>query len=224
MVGSLLYTSVATRLDIAQAVGAASKFNSCPTEAHLTAVKRIFRYRKGTINLGIKYERSADNHFVGFSDADWAGDMDDRYYSTTGNKFLMSGAAIGWFSKKQPVVALSTTEAEYMALSAATQEVVWLNRLLSDIKVTPQMPVVIKEDNQGTIAVARNPISHNRTKHIDIKFYYVCEALEDGIIDLIYCSTEQMAADILTKPLTRQCFETLRLEMGLKNLPSIKSI
>ena len=86
------------------------------------------------------------------------------------------------------------------------------------------MPVVIKEDNQGTIAVARNPISHNRTKHIDIKFRYVREALEDGIIDLIYCPTEQMAADILTKPLTRQCFETLRLEMGLKNLLSIKSI
>ena len=76
------------------------------------------------------------------------------------------------------------------------------------------MPVVIKEDNQGTIAVARNPISHNRTKHIDIKFHYVCEALENGVIDLIYCPTEQMAADILTKPLTRRCFETLRLEMG----------
>ena len=136
----------------------------------------------------------------------------------------MSGAAVDWFSKKQPVVALSTTEAEYVALSAAIQEVVWLNRLLSDIKAMPQMPVVIKEDNQGTIAVARNPISHNRTKHIDIKFHYVREALEDGIIDLIYCPTEQMAADILTKPLTRQRFETLRLEMGLKNLPSIKSI
>ena len=223
MVGSLLYASIATRPDIAQAVGAASKFNSCPTEAHLTAVKRIFRYLKGTINLGIKYERSADDHLVGFSDADWAGDMDDRH-STTGNLFLMSGAAVDWFSKKQPVVALSTTEAEYVALSAATQEEVWLNSLLLDIKATPQIPVVIKEDNQGTIVVARNPISHNRTKHIDIKFHYVREALEDGIIDLIYCPTEQMAADILTKPLTHQRFDTLRLEMGLKNLPSIKSI
>ena len=85
-----------------------------------------------------------------------------------------------------------------MALSAATQEVVWLNRLLSDIKAAPQMPVVIKEDNQGTIALAKNPISHNRNKHIDIKFHYVREALEDGIINLIYCPTEQMTADILT--------------------------
>ena len=134
------------------------------------------------------------------------------------------GAAIDWFSKRQPVVALSTTEAEYVALSAATQEAVWLNRLLSDIKATPQMPVVIKEDNQGTITVARNPISHNRTKHIDIKLHYVREALENGVIDLMYCPTEQMAADILTKPLTRQRFETLRLEMGIKNVSITKSI
>ena len=124
MVGSLLYASIATRPDIAQAVGAVSKFNSCPTEAHLTAVKRIFRYLKGTINLGIKYERSDDKHLVGFSDVDWAGDVDDRHF-TTGNLFLMAGAAIDWFSKRQPVVALSTTEAEYVALSAATQEAVW---------------------------------------------------------------------------------------------------
>ena len=121
----------------------------------------------------------------------------------------MSGALIEWFSKKQPVVALSTTEAEYVDLSAVTQEAVWLNRLLSGIKAEPQMLIVIKEDNQGTIAVARNPISHNRTKHIDIKLHYVCEALEKIIIGLMYCPTEQMTADILTKPMTRQCFETL---------------
>ena len=207
MVGSLLYASIATRPDIAQAVGTVSKFNSCPTEAHLTAVKRIFRYLKGTINLCIKYERSADNCLVGFSDADWAGDMNDRH-STTGNLFMISGAAIAWSRKKQPVVALSTTEAEYVALSAATQEAVWLSRLLSDIKAPPQTPVLIKEDNQGTIAIARNPVSHSRTKHIDFKFHYVREALEEGIIDLIYCPTEQMTADILTKPLAHQQFET----------------
>ena len=197
MVGSLLYAAITTRPDTGQAVGAVSKFNSCPTKAHLTAVKRIFRYLKGTIDLCIKYERSADNHLVGFSDADWAGDLTDRH-STTGNLFMMSGAAINWISKKQPVVALSTTEVEYVALSAATQEAVWLSRLLTDIKAPPKAPILIKEDNQGTIAVARNPVSHNRTKHIDIKFHYGREALEDGIIDLTYCPTEQMTADMLT--------------------------
>ena len=111
-----------------------------------------------------------------------------------------------------------------MALSAATQEAVWLSRLLTDIKAPPKAPILIKEDNQGTIAVARNPVSHNRTKHIDIKFHHVREALEDGIIDLTYCPTEQMTEDILTKPLACQQFETFCLKMGLKNMLSIKSI
>eukprot|EP00731_Ephydatia_muelleri_P018948 Em0011g988a len=218
MVGSLLYAAIATRPDIAQAVGAVSKFNSCPTETHLTGVKHILRYLKGTINLGLKFEKTADSSIIGFSDADWAGDLDNRH-STSGNLFVMSGGAISWLSKKQPVVALSTTEAEYVALGAATQEVVWLRRLLSDIKASPKMPTIISEDNQGTIAIARNPVYHARTKHIDIKYHYVREALMDGVIDLVYCPTQQMTADILTKPLSRDQFETLRHEMGLKDIP-----
>ena len=90
-----------------------------------------------------------------------------------------------------------------------------MRRLLSDIKITPTTPTIIREDNQGTIAVARNPISHARTKHIDIKFHYVCEALYDRVIELVYCPTEQMTADILTNPLSHGRFETLRLDMGL---------
>ena len=100
--------------------------------------------------------------------------MDDRH-STTGNLFLVSGGAVSWLSRKQPVVALSTTEAGYVSLSTATQEALWLRRLLSEIKAIPAAPTVIKEDNQGTIAVAKNPISHARTKHIDIKFHFVRE-------------------------------------------------
>ena len=143
IVGSLLYAAIATRPDIAQAVGAVSKFNSCPTETHITGVKRILRYLKGTINLGLKFEKKADNSIIGFSDADWAGDLDNRH-STSGNLFVMSGGAIRWLSKKQPVVTLSTTEAEYVALGAATQEVVWLRRLLLDIKASPKIPTVCR--------------------------------------------------------------------------------
>ena len=154
MVGSSLYAAVATRPDIAQAVGAVSKYNSCPMETHLTAVKRIFRYLKGTIDLSFKFDRSASLTLMGFTDADWAGDRDDRH-STTGNLFMMSGGAVSWLSRKQPVVALSTTEAEYIALSLATQEATWLKRLLSDITTSPSRPVTINEDNQGTIAVAK---------------------------------------------------------------------
>ena len=99
MVGSLLYAATATKLDIAQAVGAVSKFNSCPTEACLTVVKRILRYLKGTINLGLMYEKTVDSILIGFSDADWGGDIDNRH-STTGNLFVMSRGAISWLSRK----------------------------------------------------------------------------------------------------------------------------
>ena len=115
MVGSLLYAAIATRPDIAQAVGAVSKFCSKPSEAHLTAV----RYLKGTANISLKFEKSIEGDLIGFSDADWAGDQDDRH-STTGNLFLMAGGPVSWLSKKQAIVALSTSEAEYVALSVAT--------------------------------------------------------------------------------------------------------
>ena len=120
MVGSLLYAAMGTRPDIAQAVGAASKFSSNPSESHMTAVKRILRYLKETINLGLKYEKSENSVLVGYSDADWAGELDDRH-STSGNLFLMAGGAISWFSKKQPTVALSTAEAEYISLFCNTR-------------------------------------------------------------------------------------------------------
>ena len=219
MVGSLLYAAIATRPDIAQVVGVVSKFNSCLNEAHLTAVKRIFRCLKGTMNFGLKYEKSADAELIGFADADWAGDIDDRH-STTGNVFIMAGGAISWLSRKQPVVSFSTTEAEYVSLCTATQEAVWLRKLLSDIKAVPTRPTTIREDNQGAIAVARNPVSHARTKHIHIKYHYVREALNNGVIELVYCPTEQMTADILTKPLPHSRYEVLRSDMGLKEFSS----
>ncbi|KAM9842570.1 uncharacterized protein ACBR49_013979 [Aulostomus maculatus] len=166
MVGSLLYAAMATRPDIAQAVSAVSKFNANPDAAHLTAVKRILRYLKGTVNLGLKYEHSESGTLIGFSDADWAGDQDDRR-STTGNIFLLSGGAVSWLSKKQATVALSTAEAEYVTLSQAAQDGTWLRRLLKDLGMDVKSTVIL-EDNQGAIAIAKNPVDHSRTKHIDI--------------------------------------------------------
>ena len=151
---------------------------------------------------------------IGFSDADWAGDQDDRH-STTGNLFLMAGGPVSWLSKKQAIVALSTSEAEYIALSVATQEAVWLRRLLVDLKGNSVCPTVMMEDNQGTIAMARNPVSHARTKHIDIRYHYVRETVQKKVISLNYCPSENMTADILTKPLTRGRFESLRSLMGM---------
>ena len=167
IVGSLLYAAIATRPDIAQAVEVVSKFCANPTQSHLTAAKRILRYLKGTVYLGLSYKKCADGNLIGYSDADWAGDMDDRH-STSGNLFLLAKGAVSWLSKKQATVALSTTEAEYVALSAATQEAIWLRRLLADVGKPHKEPIVVNEDNQGAIAMAKNPVGHARTKHIDI--------------------------------------------------------
>ena len=217
MVGSLLYAACATRPDIAHAVGAVAKFCSKPTEAHQTAVKRIFKYLKGSASLALKYQKLEADTLIGYCDADWAGDQDDRH-STSGNMFLMAGGPISWLSKKQALVALSTSEAEYVALCTATQEATWLRRLLADLKVTTSEPTVVMEDNQGAIAIAKNPMAHARTKHIDIRYHYVREAVQKGVVELRYCPTAQMIADLLTKPLPRGRFEILRLAMGMEEL------
>jgi len=212
MVGSLLYAAIGTRPDISYAVGKLSKFCAAPTEAHLTAVKRVLRYLKGTISLVLQYNRG-DDELIGYSDADWGSDGDDRH-STTGNLFLMSGGAVSWLSKRQAVVALSSAEAEYIALSSATQETVWIRRLLGDLTNVLE-PTVLMEDNQGAIAMSRNPVDHARTKHIDIRYHFVREAVQNRIIELIYCPTINMIADVLTKPLAKERFSTLRSGMGV---------
>lgn len=217
MVGSLLYAALATRPDIAQAVGAVAKYCARPSEAHLTAVKRIFRYLKGTVDLGLKFKSQRNLSPVGYSDADWAGDRDDRH-STSGNLFLMASSPISWMSKKQSVVALSSAEAEYIALSSAAQETVWLRRLLEDLGAKSNLPTLIMEDNQGAIAQAQNPVAHGRSKHIDIKYHFVREAIEDGFVSLQYCSTKDMIADILTKPLVKCQFQKLRRMMGMEEI------
>ena len=217
MVGSLLYAAIATRPDIAQAVGVVSKFCASPTEAHLTVAKWILRYLKGTADLGLKYEKSDKGTLSGYSDADWAGDLDDRH-STPGNFFMLANGAVSWMSKKQATVALSTAEAEYIALSAATREAIWLRRLLTDIGVPLKGPTVIHEDNQGAIAIARNPVAHARTKHINIRYHFVREGIQNGAVDLKYVPTDEMVADILTKPLPKHRFKKLLHAMGLDTI------
>ena len=187
------------------------------SKAHLTAVKRILRYLKGTVNLALKYqksEKSEKGSLIGYSDADWGGDFDSRHTPTTGNLFLMAGSPISWLSKKQTVLALSTLEAEYITLCLATQEAVWIRKLLTELLVSVR-PVMLMEDNQAAIAIARNPMAHARTKHIDIRFHYVREALQNGAIDVHYCPTSEMLADLLTKSLSKGQFETLRSAMGM---------
>ena len=219
IVGSLMHAATATRPDISFAVGVLSKFCSKPTTAHFTAAKRVLRYLKGTPDLALKYHKSVDGALTGYSDADWAGDLDDRH-STSGNRFIMAGT-ISWTSKKQATVALSTAEAEYIALNTATQEAIWLQRLLADLSDIQHKPTIIMGDNQGSIAIARNPVFHSRTKHIDIRHHFIHEAIQDGVIDLRFCPTNEMIADVLTKPLSRNRFEQLRRLMGMDFVPTV---
>ncbi len=214
-VGSLLYLAIATRPDIAVSVGIAAKFSANPTQEHWNAVKRIFRYLKGTSNFGLLYKNNNKEKLHGFSDADWAGDEDDRR-STSGMVFKLAGGAISWRSKKQTVVALSTAEAEYVALAAATQEATWLRQLMKSFQQeSTEEAIVIYEDNQSALAIASNAVFHGRTKHIGIKFHYTRQQLEKEVIKLIYCPTDRMQADILTKAVGKEAFQTIRSALGL---------
>jgi hypothetical protein len=214
IVGKAMYAMVGTRPDIAYAVGMLGRFASKPNTHHLAMAKRLLRYLKGKPDVTIKYPRGEGTAtIVGYSDADWGG-SDDRK-STTGYIFTINGAPISWTSKRQPTVALSSTEAEYMALTQAAKEATWLRRLLSDLGHPQENATVINEDNQGAIQLARNPVHHQRTKHIDIQHHYIRERVESGCIQLDYCHTQKQLADILTKPLV---YEKFCAQLTLLNL------
>ncbi|XP_074569538.1 uncharacterized protein LOC141826187 [Curcuma longa] len=161
-IGSLMYTMLCTRPDISYAVGLVSRFQSNPGSRHWKAVKRIFRYLKGTANYCLCFH-GADMSLSGYTDADWAGDLDDRK-STSGYTFLLNGGAISWNSKKQACVALSTMEAEYVACAAAVQEAVWLRRFLKHLKITEDSgsPVTVYCDSQAAIAFSKDPKYHSK--------------------------------------------------------------
>ncbi|KAG2758603.1 hypothetical protein Pcac1_g29276 [Phytophthora cactorum] len=222
-VGCLMYLMVGTRPDLAAAVGVLSQFAADPCPTHWQALKRVFRYIQGTKTHGIEFQGSCEDGLQGYSDADWAGDIESRR-STSGYAFMMNGGCISWRSKKQRTVALSSTEAEYMALSEATQEAVWLKVFLCELgEMANDEAVKIYEDNQGSIALAKNPEFHKRTKHIDIRYHFVREKVEDGQVVLQYVSTTDMLADIMTKPIPATQFGVLRNKLGIQASMAVES-
>ncbi|KAG7479129.1 Retrovirus-related Pol poly from transposon TNT 1-94 [Solea senegalensis] len=213
IVGSLIYIMTCTRPDLSWVVSKLSQHLAEPKQQHWAAAKHLLRYLKGTINQELHYQKSEKNlQLEGFSDADWAADINERR-STTGYCFSLTenGPVISWKSRKQPTVALSTCEAEYMALAATTQESMYLVQLLKGIDGNNQhVPVKIYEDNQGAIALSKNPVCRQRSKHIDIKYHFVRSAHAEGKISIGYCPTAHMVADVLTKPLTKARFEKFK--------------
>lgn len=215
-VGSLIYIMMGTRPDICWIVSKLSQYLSKPLQSHWVAVKQVLRYLKGSIDKELVYTKSDDGlMLVGYSDADWASSVDDRR-STSGYCFSLtkSGPLISWKSRKQPTVALSSCEAEYVALASAVQESLYLRQLMKDIdKKGHYDSVLLFEDNQGTIALANNPVNRQRSKHIDIKYHFIRSEVHRGRISLEYCPTTEMLADLMTKPATKFQLQKFKLKI-----------
>jgi hypothetical protein len=219
-VGALLYLSTTTRPDIAYSVSKVAQFSQNPGILHWTAVKRIFRYLAGTRNYGIVFSPKEEGGVTGFTDADLGGDVDDRK-STSGCVFLCHGGATSWFSRKQECTSISTTEAEFVAGSEAAKEATWIRALLKEIGERGSEPITLCCDNQGAIRVANNPELHKKMKHIDIRFRYIQQALNTGVIQVHYVNSKNQVADILTKPLPSTSFKYLREKLGVMDITAI---
>ncbi|GAU37412.1 hypothetical protein TSUD_361170 [Trifolium subterraneum] len=214
LLGSLRYLCQ-TRPDISYAVGYVSRFMSKPLKSHLFAAKRILRYINGTIHYGVLFPHSSDNSKLelnGFSDADRCGDKVDMR-STSGYVFKFQNAPVSWCSKKQSVIALSSCEAEYVAGSLAACQANWLQSLLSEMKIIGNITIMLKIENKSAINLAKNPVSHGKSKHIETRFHFLRDQVNKGKLSLEYCSTNDQQADILTKAVKRDQFLKLRREI-----------
>jgi hypothetical protein len=206
LIGSLLYITLATRVDIAFVVIKLARYASNPSNIHMSAGKRILRYLKGTIKYGITYfYNNSNKYIIGYTDSDYAGDITSK--STSGYIFFLANGPISWKSKLQTIIAQSTTEAEYIAINAATKEAIYIKALLEELGFYKQDKFPIYTDNNGALLLAKNPVFHERTKHIAVKYHYIRDLVEKGIIDLIYISTLDQKADGLTKALEKNKFK-----------------
>ena len=215
LIGSLMYLSISTRPDIAQAVGALARYMATPTDAHWQAAKGVLRYIASTPTYGITFGGN-DHELEAYCDADSAGDIDTRR-STTGYVFLLNGGAISWSSRLQPTVAASTTEAEYMAADYSIKEGLWLRTLLRELGMKINT-ITICADSQSAIKLLKNPVFSMRSKHIDVIYHFARERVERKDVAFTYISTDKMVADILTKPLTTSKFNYCRSAMGMEQV------
>lgn len=223
MIGKLLYAANYTRPDISYAVSLLSRYLNCPRTIHLKAAKHVLKYLKGNPGLGIEFSHQPKFSLEAYCDADWAGDKQDRK-STTGYVVIASNGAICWKSKKQSVVSLSTTEAEYMAVGEVTKEVLWIKNMISELHLEVPLPVTIHEDNNGCLNLSKNPVHHSRTKHIDIRHHFLRDHVQSGDITLRAIRSQDMIADMLTKNLGTVQFQKLVKEMGLYELTTRGSV
>ncbi|GJS71845.1 retrovirus-related pol polyprotein from transposon TNT 1-94 [Tanacetum coccineum] len=207
MVGALMYLT-ASRPDIVHATCYCARYQAKPTEKHLTAVKRIFRYLKDTINMGLWYPKDTGFELTAFSDSDHAGCLDSRKSTSGGIQFLGGDKLVSWSSKKQDCTSMSLAEAEYVSLSACCAQVLWLRTQLTDYGFHfDKIPMYC--DSKAAIAISCNPVQHSHTKHIDVRYHFIKEHVEKGIVELFFVGTEYQLAGLFTKALSEDRFKYL---------------
>ena len=216
IVGSVMYAMIRTRLGVAQAISTTSRFLSNQDREHWLALRWTLRYLKGVGNLGILFKPGADTKsdaLIGFCDSDFARSIDTRK-SQSDYIFTMYGAAVCWKSGLQNVVALSTTEAEYIALTSAVRKSFWLKEIATDFRVE-QQTIPIGCDNNGALSLAEHQVFHERSKHIDVRLQLVRDEIEKGRVKLFQVDTTENPADMLTNPLAKEKFELCLKLVGL---------
>ncbi|GKB51647.1 hypothetical protein Tco_0902400, partial [Tanacetum coccineum] len=214
MIGTLLYLT-ASRIDLQFAICMCARYQARPTEKHLHAVKRIFQYLRGTVNQGLWYPKDSSIALTAFADADHAGCQDTRR-STFGSMQFLGDRLVSWSSQRQKNAAISSTEAEYIAMSGCCAQILWMRSQLTDYGLGfNKIPMYC--DNKSVIALSCNNVQHSRSKHIDIKFHFIKEHVENGVILLYFVNTEYQLADIFTKPLCRERIEFLINKLGIRS-------
>ncbi|GKF15527.1 hypothetical protein Tco_0056989, partial [Tanacetum coccineum] len=198
MIGTLLYLT-ASRPGLQFVICMCARYQARPTEKHLHAVKKIFWYLRGTINRGLWYLKDSLIALTTFADADHAGCQDTRR-STSGSMLFLGDRLVSWSSKRQKSIAISSTEAEYIAMSGCCAQILWMRSQLTDYSLGFNK-IPMYRDNKSVIALSFNNVQYSRSKHIDIIFHFIKEHVENGVIELYFVNSEHQLADIFTKPL-----------------------
>ncbi|KAM1529835.1 hypothetical protein ACFX1Z_018995 [Malus domestica] len=202
-IGSLMYAMICTRPDIAYAVSITSRYQSNPGSEHWTAVKTVLKYLKRTKDMFLVYEGATELRVEAYTDADFQSNVDDRS-SNFGYVFTLNGGAVSWKSKKQNVIADSTTEAEYVAATEANKEAFWMKKFITELGVVPTItsPVTLYCDNSGAIAQAKEPRAHQKNKHFDRRFNIIRRYVAEGKVNILKVASADNVADPLTKPMS----------------------
>ncbi|KAL6328763.1 hypothetical protein AAG906_003780 [Vitis piasezkii] len=215
LIGSLLYL-IASRPDILFTVSVLSRFMHSPSEKHFSAAKRVLRYIKGIVALGVQFSKSAkgDLKLLGYSNNDWGGFVDDSR-STSGYLFFIGSSFFTWSLKKQETITQSTTEVEYIVVASVVNQALWLRKILKDLGQEQVEATNIMCDNISAVSISKNLVFHGRTKHIKIKYHFIREVQQSNEVLLVHCSSKNQLADIFTKPLPMERFEALKQKIGV---------